>query len=118
MASIDDFIHQPSVGYFSMEIALRNEIPTYAGGLGVLAGDTLRSAADLEIPVVAVTLASTMGYFRQTIDAEGRQAEQIDPWDPSKWAVPPEGVSITLLTNHQPGGGELPTRCPPYLRCR
>lgn len=97
MASIDDFIHQPSVGYFSMEIALRNEIPTYAGGLGVLAGDTLRSAADLEIPVVAVTLASTMGYFRQTIDAEGRQAEQIDPWDPSKWTVPLDAiVAVTI----------------------
>lgn len=88
MASIDAFIHEPRVAYFSMEIALCNEVPTYAGGLGVLAGDTLRSAADLEVPLVAVTLASTSGYFRQTIDAEGRQAEQTDSWDPSKWAVP------------------------------
>ncbi len=88
MANIDAFIHEPRVAYFSMEIALCNEMPTYAGGLGVLAGDTLRSAADLEVPLVAVTLASTSGYFRQTIDAKGRQAEQTDSWDPSKWAVP------------------------------
>lgn len=44
----DEFIHEPRIAYFSMEIALRNEIPTYAGGLGVLAGDTMRSAADLD----------------------------------------------------------------------
>lgn len=45
---LDEFTHEPRVAYFSMEIALRNEIPTYAGGLGVLAGDTVRSAADLQ----------------------------------------------------------------------
>src|SRR5574340_465563 len=44
---LDEFIHEPRIAYFSMEIALRNEIPTYAGGLGILAGDTIRSAADL-----------------------------------------------------------------------
>ncbi|ALP53764.1 alpha-glucan phosphorylase [Candidatus Tenderia electrophaga] len=97
MATIDDFIHEPRVAYFSMEIALRNEIPTYAGGLGVLAGDTLRSAADLEIPLVAVTLASTAGYFRQMIDAEGRQTEQTDPWEPSQWAVSLDAiVAVTI----------------------
>jgi len=97
MAGIDAFIHEPRVAYFSMEIALCNEMPTYAGGLGVLAGDTLRSAADLEVPLVAVTLASTAGYFRQTIDAEGRQAEQADSWDPSKWAVPLDAiVAVTI----------------------
>jgi glycogen phosphorylase len=69
-----------------MEIALRSEIPTYAGGLGVLAGDTLRSAADLALPLVAVTLVSRAGYFRQQIDADGRQIEQPANWDPSRWA--------------------------------
>lgn len=53
---LDEFIHEPRIAYFSMEIALRNEIPTYAGGLGVLAGDTMRSAADLDLPMAAVSL--------------------------------------------------------------
>jgi starch phosphorylase len=71
-----------------MEIALRNEIPTYSGGLGVLAGDTLRSAADLELPMVAVTLVSRKGYFRQEIDATGGQIEHPDTWEPERWATP------------------------------
>lgn len=83
---IDDFSHEPRVAYFTMEIALDNDIPTYSGGLGVLAGDTIRSAVDLELPMVVVTLASRMGYFRQEIDAEGRQVEHPEPWDPSKIA--------------------------------
>jgi len=83
---IDEFIHEPRIAYFSMEIALRNEIPTYAGGLGVLAGDTMRSAADLGLPLVAVSLVSRAGYFRQEIDEQGRQHEQPDPWEPARWA--------------------------------
>ena len=83
---LDEFLREPRVAYFSMEIALRSEMPTYAGGLGVLAGDTLRSAADLSVPLVAVTLVSRAGYFRQQIDPEGRQVESPAPWDPSRWA--------------------------------
>ncbi|MEW6353467.1 MAG: alpha-glucan family phosphorylase [Pseudomonadota bacterium] len=83
---LDDFLHKPRVAYFSMEIALRNEIPTYSGGLGVLAGDTVRSAADLEVPFVAVSLVSRAGYFRQEIDAHGRQIERPDAWEPERWA--------------------------------
>ena len=80
-----------------MEIALRSEIPTYSGGLGVLAGDTLRSAADLRIPLVAVTLVSREGYFRQSIDTDGRQVEQPDPWQPEHWAEPlPAKVSVSI----------------------
>ena len=79
MESIEPFTREPRFAYFSMEIALRPEIPTYSGGLGVLAGDTLRSAADLALPLVAVTLVSRAGYFRQTIDANGAQVEQPDP---------------------------------------
>jgi starch phosphorylase len=71
-----------------MEIALRNEIHTYAGGLGVLAGDTARSCADMQIPVVFVTLASRMGYLRQEIDGQGRQVDGSDPWEPGDWATP------------------------------
>lgn len=60
-----------SVAYFSMEIGLEPDIPTYAGGLGVLAGDTIRSAADLGTSMVAVSLLARKGYFRQRIDETG-----------------------------------------------
>jgi glucan phosphorylase len=56
------------IAYFSMEVALDNHIPTYSGGLGVLAGDTLRSAADLGLPMVGVTLLYRKGYFFQRLD--------------------------------------------------
>jgi starch phosphorylase len=71
-----------------MEIALDAEIPTYAGGLGVLAGDTLRTSADLELPMVGVSLLSRMGYFRQTLDTDGTQGELPQPWSPEQWLVP------------------------------
>ena len=87
MSSLDDFMREPRIAYFSMEIALHNDIPTYSGGLGVLAGDTMRSAADLELPMVAVSLVSRAGYFRQEIDAEGRQVEQAAHWDPAERAT-------------------------------
>jgi len=91
------FLAQHRVAYFSMEIALRSEIPTYSGGLGVLAGDTLRSAADLKIPLVGVTLVSREGYFRQSIDSAGRQIEQPEPWKPEAWAEPlPAKVSVPI----------------------
>jgi starch phosphorylase len=74
----------PRVAYFSMEIALHPDIPTYSGGLGVLAGDTLRSAADLGVPITAVTLVHRKGYFRQRLDASGQQTEQPQPWRPEQ----------------------------------
>jgi starch phosphorylase len=76
------------IAYFSMEIGLLNEIPTYAGGLGVLAGDTIRSAADLKVPLVAVTLVSNKGYFRQSLDSFGSQTELIEEWKPSDLMIP------------------------------
>lgn len=82
---VEAFVLEPRIAYFSMEIALRDEIPTYSGGLGVLAGDTMRTAADLELPMVGVTLASRAGYFRQQI-ADGRQIELPAPWQPEQWA--------------------------------
>jgi starch phosphorylase len=91
-ATIQSFLRNTRIAYFSMEIALRNEIHTYAGGLGVLAGDTARSCADLKIPVVFVTLASRMGYLRQEIDDQGRQVDRTDPWNPSDWATPLEAM--------------------------
>jgi starch phosphorylase len=68
------------IAYFSMEIALRPDLPTYSGGLGVLAGDTLRSAADLELPVVAVSLLYRKGYFAQSLDESGWQTESPVAW--------------------------------------
>ncbi|NOY63272.1 MAG: alpha-glucan family phosphorylase [Gammaproteobacteria bacterium] len=86
MFQLDDFTHEPRIAYFSMEIALQNDIPTYSGGLGVLAGDTMRSATDLELPVVAVTLVSRAGYFHQQLDAEGKQSETPMQWNPADHA--------------------------------
>ena len=91
------FLQRPRVGYFSMEIALRSDIPTYAGGLGVLAGDTLRAAADLGIPLVGVTLVSREGYFRQSFDDAGRQVERPDAWQPEAEAESlPAKVSVAI----------------------
>src|SRR5689334_2179238 len=83
---LQEFLHEPRIAYFSMEIALRPDVPTYAGGLGILAGDTMRSAADLDVPMVAVSLISRAGYFRQDIDAQGRQVECEDWWQPEQHA--------------------------------
>lgn len=67
-----------------MEIALAPEVPTYSGGLGILAGDTLRSAADLSVPMVAVSLAHRKGYFTQQLDAAGAQSESAAAWEPAE----------------------------------
>src|SRR4030043_1068291 len=69
-----------TVAYFSMEIALDTGIPTYSGGLGILAGDTIRSAADLQVPMVAVTLLHRKGYFHQRLDESGWQREEFVEW--------------------------------------
>ena len=77
-------LHPPSVAYFTMEAALDAAIPTYSGGLGVLAGDSLRSAADLGISMVGVTLLHRQGYFEQKLDAEGNQTEEPVIWEPAE----------------------------------
>ena len=69
-----------SVAYFSMEIGIDERICTYSGGLGILAGDTIRSAADLRVPMVAVTLLYRNGYFRQRLAADGWQREEPTSW--------------------------------------
>ncbi len=71
-----------------MEIALDEHFSTYSGGLGILSGDTLRSAADLGLPMVAVTLAYPNGYFRQQLDADGTQHELPDVWSPDATLTP------------------------------
>ncbi|MCD6240339.1 alpha-glucan family phosphorylase [Candidatus Bathyarchaeota archaeon] len=84
MNPLQEAFREQKIAYFSMEIGLMNEIPTYSGGLGVLAGDTIRSSADLKLPLVAVTLVSKKGYFRQEITKEGKQIERPVEWEPSK----------------------------------
>ena len=84
-----------TVAYFSMEIALDPSLPTYSGGLGVLAGDTLRSAADTAADMVAVSLVHRRGYFRQHLDALGQQTESDVPWSPET-TLPSAGEIISL----------------------
>ncbi|MCF6155660.1 MAG: alpha-glucan family phosphorylase [Candidatus Brocadia sp.] len=89
--------NEAKIAYFSMEIGLSNDIPTYSGGLGVLAGDTIKSSADLKIPLVAVTLISKKGYFRQDIASDGKQIESPIDWDPSKFMVRlPKKVKVQI----------------------
>ncbi len=87
------------IAYFSMEIALDPAIPSYGGGLGILAGDMLRSAADLELPIIAVTLVHRKGYFRQHLDPDGNQTEEPDPWIPEAVLQPVEGTFTVNIEN-------------------
>jgi glycogen phosphorylase len=84
------------VAYFSMEIAITPAMPTYSGGLGVLAGDTLRAAADMGLALVAVTLAHRKGYFQQHLDTNGVQSEQEQTWD-LETELTQEGPVVTVL---------------------
>src|SRR5215203_5736348 len=86
-----------TVADFSMEIALDKAVPTYSGGLGVLAGDTLRSAADLSVPIVGVTLLHRKGYFEQHLDESGNQTEQPVAWRPEDRLEPVDArTTITI----------------------
>lgn len=72
--------NERTIAYFTMEIALDDDMPTYSGGLGVLAGDTIRSAADLSVPLVGITLLHRKGYFYQHLDENGWQREEAVQW--------------------------------------
>ncbi|MCD6578181.1 alpha-glucan family phosphorylase [bacterium] len=78
-------IEDRKVAYFSMEIGIEDHIPTYSGGLGILAGDTLRSCADMHVPIIGITLVTNKGYFKQIIDKEGNQTEKPVEWDISQY---------------------------------
>ena len=96
-SSYESFPQSGVVAYFSMEIAINPGMPTYSGGLGVLAGDTLRSAADLGTPLVAFTLLHRKGYFRQHLDANGKQTEDIQPWTVTDFCTEePARVTVTI----------------------
>ena len=98
MRSIIEF--DPSfrtVAYFSMEVGIKKSIPTYSGGLGLLAGDILKSAADLGIPTVGVTLLYRKGYFEQTFNPEHWQTEKPVSWHPEQeLSQLPNEVSVTI----------------------
>lgn len=99
MSSVVPFLARTHIAYFSMEIALRPEMHSYAGGLGILAGDTARSCADLELPVVFVTLLSRAGYFHQELDAHGQQTELPDWWEPQHWCTPLNAMVAVEIEN-------------------
>jgi glycogen phosphorylase len=92
------------IAYFSMEVGVESGMPIYSGGLGILAGDTLKSCADLKIPTVGVSLLYAHGYFDQKLDESGNQQELPTSWDPSRFAqllpvqvqIPIEGRSVTV----------------------
>ncbi|MGA3080054.1 MAG: alpha-glucan family phosphorylase [Terracidiphilus sp.] len=95
--SYETFPASGVVAYFSMEVAINPAMPTYSGGLGVLAGDTLRSTADLGVPLVAFTLVHRKGYFQQHLDASGKQSEDIQPWNPSDFCTEePARVTVSI----------------------
>ena len=85
MINVTPYLGATRIAYLSMEIGIRPEIHTYSGGLGILAGDAARSAADLGLPIVFVTLASRSGYLYQEIDSKGAQIDASDPWNPSDY---------------------------------
>lgn len=85
------------IAYFSMEIGIDSKIPTYSGGLGILAGDTIKSCADLNVPLVAVTLLYRKGYFYQKLDDQGQQQELPCEWNPKDLlTLLPKKVSVTV----------------------
>lgn len=120
MSNWKHLTREPRIAYFSMEIGLSADIPTYSGGLGILAGDTIKSAADLKLPLIAVSLVSRQGYFRQTIDPQGRQIESFVRWNPEKFmellpaktvvSIEKRDVKIQawLYRVSSPTGGEVP----------
>jgi starch phosphorylase len=85
-----------TAAYFSMEFGLSEALPIYSGGLGILAGDYLKTACDLGVPVVGVGLLYQQGYFRQVIDESGAQTEYYSYNDPNQLPI--------LPLREQPGG--------------
>jgi starch phosphorylase len=77
------------VAYFSAEFGLHESLPVYSGGLGILAGDHIKSASDLGVPLVGVGILYAQGYFRQRFDAEGNQQEVYEPLQPENLPVVP-----------------------------
>ncbi|WP_193104305.1 alpha-glucan family phosphorylase [Brachybacterium sp. FME24] len=100
----------PSVAYFSMEFGISPTLPIYSGGLGILAGDHLKSASDLGVPMVAIGLLYQWGYFSQSLDRSGWQQETYEHNDPAQLPVQPvragDGAQLTVAVT-LPGGREV-----------
>jgi starch phosphorylase len=111
------------VAYFSMEIALENAMPSYSGGLGVLAGDTIRAAADLRLPMVAVSLLYRKGFFTQRLAEDGSQTEEPVEWrvedflteESARASVPLEDRRVELRCWHYPVKGVRGFEVPVYF---
>jgi glycogen phosphorylase len=94
---MSSFLEGTKIAYFSMEIGINSAMPTYSGGLGVLAGDVIRSSADLRIPLVALTLFSKKGYLKQKLTPDGWQMEYPEEWDPQKFMkLLPETATVKI----------------------
>ena len=89
------------IAYFSMEVGLESDMPTYSGGLGVLAGDTIRSAAELNVPMIGVTLLHRHGYFYQKLDENGVQTEEPVQWVIEDFLKPLEPIVTVNLEDRQ-----------------
>jgi len=120
MDTCSPYITESRIAYFSMEIGISPEIPTYSGGLGVLAGDTIKSSADLKIPLVAVTLLYRKGYFKQHLDNNAWQVESDCLWYPEQhMELLPQKILVSmeqrdvkvqawLYRVKSPTGGDIP----------
>lgn len=100
----------PAVAYFSMEFGITETLPIYSGGLGILAGDHLKSASDLGVPLVAIGMLYQWGYFSQSLDASGWQQEEYKLNDPAQLAIQPvtgeDGEQLTVSVM-LPGGRDV-----------
>ncbi|MEX0848408.1 MAG: alpha-glucan family phosphorylase, partial [Ilumatobacteraceae bacterium] len=107
-ARLDAAVHEPRwfqgrdgsplhmVAYFSPEFGISETLPQYSGGLGILAGDHLKAASDLGVPLVAIGLLYAEGYFRQSLNADGYQEERFPRLDPSGLALTDTGVQVVV----------------------
>jgi len=98
------------IAYFTMEIAVAEDVPTYSGGLGMLAGDAIRSAADLKVPAVAVSLLYRKGYFFQRLDAAQGQTEE-----PINWSIEDRLVELEPRANVAVDGRQVAVRAWQYV---
>jgi starch phosphorylase len=89
------------IAYFSMEIGISHKMPTYAGGLGILAGDLLKSFADLNVNALGITLLNEKGYFYQKINVQGNQIEQPVAWSVSDFMVLLPNIIIVNIAGRE-----------------
>ncbi len=104
-----DIQNERKVAYFSMEIGLEEGVPTYSGGLGILAGDTILSGADMKVPMVAVSLLHRKGYFFQKLGPDGWQTEE-----PAEWMVDDFCTEMQPRVSVQIEGRKVQIRCWQY----